>query len=357
MLGTDRILPILAVSPRAEDNRPYLTEYQTRRFAGLAEVCFLQTAATARNVSDLLGQDFACYNGALRLWWPGIDPENDDPRDHHLWLPARVAENPARVLNQIYNLLARVAERRAPDGGPTWQQVREAARQARDGEFRKALSDAELVGLADAQLAKMHSLEGDLRQSRNENELLRIRVTELEDERDRLENRLAEAYAITSGLPKEAQPVSQPDINSPIDAVDEADGRFPYLRFSEESFRSADQSLFQRPEEVYRAFQFLDILGAEMASQASNLGDSMRARFQSEGFDYVPQESPTTMGQWAAERRATCGGKRYEMVKHLRWGGRSRESQHHLRLYFEWEPDGSYWVIGHVGDHLTNTKS
>ncbi len=61
VLAANRVLPILAISPRAEDNRPYLTAQQVQRagFGGLAEVCFLETAATTRNVSDWLGQDFA----------------------------------------------------------------------------------------------------------------------------------------------------------------------------------------------------------------------------------------------------------------------------------------------------------
>ena len=63
------------------------------------------------------------------------------------------------------------------------------------------------------------------------------------------------------------------------------------------------------------------------------------------------------MAQWAAERRASLDDGAYEMEKHLRWGGASRQSQLHLRLYFEWEAEGPFWVIGHVGDHLTNTKS
>ena len=166
VLASDRVLPILAISPRVDDNRPYLSGHQVRRagFVGLAEVVFLQTASATRNISDLLGQDFGCYNGAVRVWWPGIDPENDDPRDHRLWLPARVAEGPVRVLNQTYNLLARVAERRAHDGGPVWRQVRGTMRHTRESEFRQALGTAELVDLADEQLKEMPVTPGRLGQ-------------------------------------------------------------------------------------------------------------------------------------------------------------------------------------------------
>ena len=149
----------------------------------------------------------------------------------------------------------------------------------------------------------------------------------------------------------------RPYVESMSGVVNEADGRFEYVRFSQESYRAAEQSQFRRPEEVYRAFQVLDVVGAEMAARSGDLGESLYTRFQNESLDYSAHESSTTMAQWAAQRRARYEDKAYEMEKHLKWGGRSRDSQHHLRLYFEWEPDGPYWVVGHVGDHLTNTKS
>ena len=114
----------------------------------------------------------------------------------------------------------------------------------RESEFRQALGTAELVDLADEQLKEMQSLRDELDRLQTGNDSLRDRNARLQSDNETLEERLKEAYASTDYLPKEAQPVSQPDINSTVDAVREADGRFKYLRFSPESQRSAAQSQF-----------------------------------------------------------------------------------------------------------------
>lgn len=356
LLSADRELPIVAVSPRVEDNRPYVDRYQMRRFLGIAEVYFLSTASATRLVSDRIGTGLSCYNGALRVWWPGISVD-DDPWTHPLWRPAAVESTTDRTIESVFNLTARVSERRVAGAESVWSRVSAASARAREERFREALEGAELVTLAEEVERELQSvkerveeLELDLEFSRDEKEALE-RVNEL------LEMRLKEAYAATSQLEREQQPASQATIDTVSDAVREVEGRFVHIRISPVSFRSAERSHFQRPQEVYRAFEVLERLGALMASQGGDADGPLIDRFREESLDYVARESDRTMARWASERRATYDGREYDMQKHLRWGGASRESQNHIRLYFEWEPEGPFWVVGHVGNHPTNTKS
>jgi hypothetical protein len=357
VLAPTRALPILAISPRAEDNRPYVSPDHVRRFLGLAEPWFITTTSATRLISDLLGSEFSCYNGALRIWWPGLDPAEDDPRRHPLRLPYQVADTPARTLDALYNLLTRVSERRVADGGPVWRVVLEATTRAREERLRAALADAELVDLAAEVESQLRMARAEVGELRSQNDALRQDLEQLNAGNELLEARLADAYRITSQLPKEQQPVSQPDIKTIADAVLEADGRFPHLRFTDESYRSVEKSNFQRPEEVYRAFQTLDSVGTEMAVNKGELGESLFDRLRLAGLDYRAHETDQTMSSWGAERRASYDGKTYEMERHLAWGGPNRKSQEHIRVYFEWEPEGGFWVIGHVGNHPTNTKT
>lgn len=357
VLSPGRVLPIIAVSPRIDDNRHYFSADQMKRFLGLAEPWFIQTASPTRLVSNLIGAELSCYNGAVRIWWPGLSPDADDPRRHQLWLPWQVAEAPQRAVDAIYNLLTRVSERRVADGGPVWKTILSASTRAREDRLRSALADAELVGLAAEVESELRIARADASDLRTLNDSLRATNEQLTADVELLKERLSDAYRSTEHLPKEQQPVSQPTIADIGDAVLAADGRFPYLRFTEESFDSAERSQFQRPEEVYRAFQVLDSIGAEMAARDGNIGSSLYDRLKSEGLDYRGGEGGETMARWAAERRATFDSKTYEMERHLAWGGPRRQSQEHIRVYFEWEPGGPFWIIGHVGDHPTTRKS
>ena len=131
----------------------------------------------------------------------------------------------------------------------------------------------------------------------------------------------------------------------------------PRIRLSPEARRSASGSGFERPADVFRALRILNGIAEELAASDGSIGGALRGRFREAGIDYTAFESSTTWSRWADERRASYGGHTYEMMKHLRWGGVSRDGRHHLRLYFEWEPNGEFVVIGHTGPHLTNTKT
>ena len=211
------------------------------------------------------------------------------------------------------------------------------------GDLRQALdrerADAALVHLADEQFAEARQLQAEAARLRYENGILSVR--------------LAERAAADGDIALD----TDPEPLTVLDAVLDAEQRFMRLRFTPESKRSAGQSTFARPQDVYRAFGLLNDLAQELALSGGSVGVQLRDRFRDAGFDYVPSESLETMARWAAERRASYAERTYEMTRHLRWGGRSRDSRNHLRLYFAWEEDGYYMVIGHAGAHLTNTHT
>jgi len=86
----DRRLPIVLVSP-SRDNSGYLlsdTGSMVRKVRGLAHVTRLKDSKAAQSLHLLLPHH-GCYNGAVRIYWPGFKA-TDDPDLHPFWHPSRL---------------------------------------------------------------------------------------------------------------------------------------------------------------------------------------------------------------------------------------------------------------------------
>ena len=207
-------------------------------------------------------------------------------------------------------------------------------------EVARDRADRDLVRLADDQFSEVADL--------------RTEVARLRYENSAFARRLAEADGGGAVTPDD---LPSPQPASVGEAVEVAEQRLARLRFSPESKRSAAAAAFTRPSEVYRAFAILDALAGELAEGDGSVGGRLQEWLRERGLVYSPLETNATMARWAQERRASCEGKVYVMTKHLRWNGQNRDSRYHMRLYFEWDPDERYIVVGHTGAHLTNMRT
>jgi len=115
LLGTERTLPLVLVS-RLPDERTVVSAVAlAERLATLAHVVELGSFGTAFALTESVGKLFSCYNGAVRLYWPGLTLD-DDPYAHPLsmaeWL-ARAPRAPERLLADP--IVAQAAQRIGPD--------------------------------------------------------------------------------------------------------------------------------------------------------------------------------------------------------------------------------------------------
>ena len=62
------------------------------------------------------------------------------------------------------------------------------------------------------------------------------------------------------------------------------------------------------------------------------------------------------MGMYGDERTYRYGGAKVTMEEHIRFGT-GTDPRHHLRIHLAWPEGESRWLIGHVGRHLTNTRT
>ena len=169
-----RSLPVVAVSDdQGAVLHPGIVEGLARDLAGLAVVARLDPAASWR-VSKTKGKEWSCYNGAIRLYWPGLaadeglDPRaGAEPRDYPLWTPSRLLTEEADTRVAAGKLRSQLRRRVLGQSAfaisepPVFAKIRRSARQEELEVLKGRLSpDADYKALAEdyfEQLARRHA--------------------------------------------------------------------------------------------------------------------------------------------------------------------------------------------------------
>ena len=153
-------------------------------------------------------------------------------------------------------------------------------------------------------------------------------------------------------------PRGEADSAAPTDvagAVQIARLRYPArLHFLPKAIEAAGESNYRDPEKVLATFEALAKLGDERA--AGPLGKRVEEWLREQGITYSPHESQTTMGMFGGERTYRYKNETLTMEPHIKIGI-GPNPREHLRIHLTWHEEESRWIIGHVGRHLTNTKT
>lgn len=353
LTSKDRSLPTIIYS---KDGEQALADPfgAAEKLAGLAEVFVMADRWASLALSDEIGRLFSCYNGAVRVYWPGFVPEERPFAP--IFLPERL-----RLMRKgelTYLLLGDLAGisgmRFVP--GPVTRKLNMLLAQKRAQEA--------------SDLRRKARESGDYRDlfelSEKENRELRGEVETLKLEKDDLTGKLSIANAnlsaawqsATVGGAAVALDSEEPSVPSVRKAVDMASEQFrDTLTFLRSAVDSADQSPYAQPEKVFRAFQAMDdvcLVRREAKRRREPMG-LLEDAFKQRGFEYKAKESMTSTGKWSAEYQALYQGKKVSIEPHLALGKVGPETC--LRIHFYMDDDSGRFVIAHVGRHKTNTKS
>lgn len=90
LLAPDRTLPVVVISPDAWNDRYLADPSETfEAVKGLAHVVSMDSKWAAFKLTDVVDKELSCYNGAVRVYWPGFKLESN-PFDHRLYLPGNL---------------------------------------------------------------------------------------------------------------------------------------------------------------------------------------------------------------------------------------------------------------------------
>lgn len=353
-----REIPMVVLSACPDGTISIDPRLTAQTLAGIARVVRLADFATAMRLTEAVGKPLSCYEGAVRVYWPGFRP-GDDRYLHPLWTAAAIAgrgaagEMPGVLLRRIG---AVAGQRIDPDPAvvalarAVARDQAEALERHRQAPRGTDAEQEELLDLAWAEIAQ-----------------LRLRIAELEREQDDLQQTIAAGFSWREAFERtreQGEPVEDHDV--PQDRIDGlrtlADAvqlvqetlAGPHVEFADSALKSATKAPFQGdPRQAYDALVAI----CEVADlyHGGRLATTFADQFRERGQDYRANVSPTALGHYP--NHYTFGSSKGKVVvgPHLAIGRGNRRNS--LRLYWHVDDEERRFVICHVGEHLPDTTT
>ncbi len=363
LLSPDRRLPAVVVSQDAYTGLYSVDPLgMADRLAGLAEVYYFANKWVSFGLSDRLSGRLSCYNGAVRIYWPGFRRDSD-PFDHPLFTPQRILrlrEAGQDIGDVVFRRLVAISAIQITEG-PITQRSRariageeHAKRQALIAEITSGRADKERL---QTEVASVLEQVTKLQEEKEQLQALVESVTAELDEQKRLwadYGKLVraedEAVAAEQAVEEEGAEREFTGVRAALDqAASDFAGQLIVLESAEES---ADDSRFRDPAQVYNGLEAI----AEVAKKYFQTKATSKSMgpwedvFRSLGFEYAARDSQTTATKYREQRTFTYEGKTVTMSKHITLGGGSRENC--LQIYFDVDELAKRFVIGYCGKHL-----
>ena len=344
LTAEQRRLPIVLLTPFANGEPGDLDARELAdHLAGVAIVAVADTTATTRLLSEQLGR-LGCYNGGVRLYWPGFRPD-DDLRRHPLILGSRIALiGPERSARSIERTIFSVAAFRfAPDPRIAAIIARsEAAARAGRAQEAVAQGDSTWEHYALEMSEQLDSTLAEIETLRAENANLRANQNFLFSLSDQ-------------GEPEDTEQVVERDPQTVIEAVQFAAQDCPALLFLDSAFGAAEASPFKRAAEVYEALATMDKVAAVWARNEGGGDLWQMLKDAGLGKRVSSSISQTSRGKWGDDYRFVYDGNPQLFEWHVTLGAGSADTC--ASIHFLPDAKRGKLVVAHVGRHLTNTSS
>lgn len=356
LLSAERRLPIIVVSRNVSGDFLVAPTELAKGLVGIAETCYLTDKWAGLALTDLVGRSYACFNGAVRVYWPSLDLAARPPSP--VYLPEKLSQFGKRFPEVLFRWLSSISALRYATGPITTdalEYLQDENRRDADA-LRLAAADrgdyGQLLEIADKENADLKKYNSDLRE---ENASLRSNLqlarenfraigqiqagSESPDEKILLEGEDAEIGSI-----EEAVLRAKSEFEDTIIVLDAA-------------VDSAQISPFKQYKKAYLALVAIHevcLSWRDSRKSRTPMGPFEQA-FSAKGFTYKPKESATSTSKWAEEYEITYQGKRTSIAQHLAIGKGGPDTC--LRIHFFLDEPEQKFVVAHVGRHKTNTKS
>ncbi|MEQ8846104.1 hypothetical protein [Botrimarina sp.] len=336
-----RSLPVVAVSNEyGADLHPGICNDLASDLVGLAIVASIDQEASWC-LTTTKTKEWSVYGGAIRLYWPGIQPTSS-PFDHHkLWTAQKLMWNTdstqhaaSRLRNQLRKTILAQSAFSVP---------------------RNANIDRVLRASRSEEIAALKSKASSVNDFNEINEKLELRVIELEEERDAATARadsLAEALQFSQIAQQDSiAPETEAPPSTVTEAVELAKKRYSETLLFGDDVPTGIESLAPNAGPPQKILDCLFTLHELAVAHASGpLGQNV--------------------SKWVADRGCPCSGESEtiknspaEMAKRT-WKVSAEHSQtfelhqkpstatspdHCVRIYFEYDPSMKKTVVGWVG--------
>lgn len=335
---------------------------------GAAHV-FVLSGPASYYLTDLVGRELSVFRKAVRTYRPGFQAWDDEPSNHPLALPERIASwgdtgssvsFECWLVNQTLGNSVHAPGRE--ERLPGFNTVRQLSAQLDRQKFKEAGgSDAELIKLFEQD---NEQLRKDIQEQKEQYDGL-LFAADAEREAAKQEANAARAQALERShrirlLEKKLAEASTQQ-ETPIPETLETFEAWckEYLAGSVElanrAFQGVRKSEYHDPTFLYRALLLLRDHYVPMRIE----GTPERKRSYEEALKALQlEESATGDGvKYAPDLYSVqYGGGRRSLDRHLK-GRDSRDRRYGFRLYFFWDDEGQGVVVGWLPSHLDNRAS
>ena len=357
-----RRLPVIVLAEGVSRN-PYTSlENLTRRLAGSAHVIGISHECT-RLLTGKVGPDLSVFDGAVRMYRPGLNFEESDPYDHPLWLAhmGRVSGDGGPVIARV---LASGISKGTTDY-PRFEAVRQAAAEQSIAEHRADTSDVEMARIYEEQSQTLRAQLELLRDEQNqwladaerERESAEQQIAELRAEvhRSRAQNESLRA-AMVGGDVASAQRAPLTDLENFKEWA--ATNISPNIWFSPKAIKeTARNGRYRDPVELGEAIYALDELYVPMRRHPDD--ERHRAwqdRITELGITLTPCFTRDGDLQRFPEYAVQYRGCKRWCDQHVRHGG-GTDPRSMFRIYLYWDADEGVLLVGHMPSHLDNNMT
>ena len=357
LLDQDRELPVIVVSsarardhPKRRDGPIVDAERLAASLVGLAHVAVLDSVSASFAVTDVVGPHLAVFGGAVRLYWPGLNPRSE-PGHHPLWVPQSLALPANRQFHRVLlRQLAGVAAVRFATT-PLEGRIRTELERQRRVEMASLWSRAKEASLAPEWQDELERSWAEIEGLREDNQRLMSQLAVAEENVRALT--LSGAAGMAADGAQIAEDIAEDLPNTIVEAVELAAERCEHLVILEEAVASARRSPYRQPARLWQALEAMDDVAA--AWGRGQLPTGFRDAFAALGFSFSSNVSPTALGKYAQDYERTYGGRVATLGPHLALGRGSPEAC--CRIYWYLDEDRRRFVVGHVGAHLRDSTT
>ncbi len=341
--ASTRNVPVVVISSwEGSLLEPRIHDGTAKDLVGLAQVWTVDEDA-AWALTEVLGKELSCYQGAIRLYWPGgLSPA--DPYRHPLWTSMRLLEgrspgDAARLVrshlrSRVYPASSLALEPDAIIGRIESEHRKELLRSA------KSANAEQLADLFDELATKNEELESKLAEAQEEIQVLRIDKVNLEALLD----------VARGASPSALTPATFAPPDSVASAVDQARLRWSddliFGNDVEDGTASVDADSGP-PDKILRHLEALAGLAAGL--RKGRLGKTIAAWLSERGVP-TSQEYPQTMKNHAERERRTWhdGNVRRPFELHTKPSDGVTPGRC-VRIYFDWAEAEGKIVVAWVG--------
>lgn len=336
-----RHIPVVFLSPSSNGTPNKLdANLLAQNLAGIAIVIQPTTADVTWELSERVGRIRSCFAGAARIYWPGFNA-NSDPRAHHLFLGGTIDREgeKAITIDIERSIFAVTCFRFTPDHRID-AIIRAADRKIRQHVIAEKKADEGLDWEA-------YALEIDEKLGDANSQISSLQ-SELSNFRENQSVLLAYHPAAATDIPDNNR-----DVSSISDAVIFASEDFTHIIILDSAKKSAQKSPYNRPKDIYQALGDID----SAAQQFFKNGGDIKGLLTERGWGKrcSMHISTTTRTRYGAAYTFPYNGNNKIFEPHITIGAGNAASC--ASIHFLIDNENKKIAIGHVGEHLPNTKT